>query len=195
VIIASPKERGTDDAREKQQRHVLGGLLHEHGQKGQSPAFAVVVRPKQEQDVFERDDERQRPDHEGDEADDFVMADPVMRERPQGLAERVERTGSDVSVDDADRAEQQHPETFGFVMSVVAVGRGLGHCKVLGEDEGISGAQAQRRTTDDAIPSHGRAVKSRPREVTSSQLQQIRTHVVNLRRRRTMPFSCRSPPA
>ena len=78
----------------------------------QRAALAVVVGAQQDHDVFERDDDDQRPEDQRQDAEHRLA-----RRRAAGadrgqhrLAKRVERAGADVAVDDADAAERQRPE-------------------------------------------------------------------------------------
>ncbi len=47
------------------------GEFHQKRQQRKRAAFAIIVGTQQEQHVFERDDDRQRPDHQRNQADDF----------------------------------------------------------------------------------------------------------------------------
>ena len=75
-------------------------------------AFAVVVGAQQEEDVFQRDDERQRPEDQRQDAEDFglVTAPPCCR-GARRLAKGVERAGADVAVDDTDAPDGERPES------------------------------------------------------------------------------------
>ena len=82
------------------------GLRQRH--QRQNAALAAVVGAHHEEDVFDRDREDEREDQQRDRADDARFRQHVglnlMGER---LAQRVERAGSDIAVNDADRADDQ----------------------------------------------------------------------------------------
>ena len=75
-----------------------------------------------EHDVLERDDHDERPEQQRDDADDFALGEAVPPGGAQALAQRVERAGADVAVDDADRSEHQLPESGG--VRSASLGRG-----------------------------------------------------------------------
>ena len=76
----------------------------------QDAAFALVVGLHQEQHVFRRDDDQQRPDDERDDADHLVGAEARAFELAERGLQRVEGARADVAEHDADRAEREDPE-------------------------------------------------------------------------------------
>ena len=87
------------------------GALRE-GHQRQGAAFALVVGAQQHKHIFEAHDDRERPQDERKDAKDIVPLDtPLAATRGQnGFAQSVERTGADIAVDDADRADEEGPE-------------------------------------------------------------------------------------
>ena len=89
----------------------------------QRAALAVVVGAEQDDDVFDRHDEDQRPQDQRQDAED-----DLARHRPAGgrgrdrFLQRVERARADVAVDDADRAERERPEA-GLVVALGGLAR------------------------------------------------------------------------
>jgi hypothetical protein len=80
----------------------------EQSKHGHDAALAVIVRAQDQDGVLERDDEEQRPKDEGDGSDHRVVLEGATCGCDlDGLLERVERTGADIAVDDAERAEGQ----------------------------------------------------------------------------------------
>ena len=101
----------------------------------QRPAFAVVVRAQQDDDVLDGDDEHERPDDQRQHAENGLArhVDHVARFRvvstgsgQQCLAKRVERAGADVAVDDPDTAQRQSEELVGVTMPLMPGGRRSG---------------------------------------------------------------------
>ena len=88
----------------------------------QRAAFAVVVGAQQDQHVFGGDDQEQRPDDQRQDAEHHRLARRIAGpdRRQHRLAQRVERAGADVAVDDADAAERERPEA-GLDRRIVAV--------------------------------------------------------------------------
>ena len=82
--------------------------------QGQRAALAVVVGAQQDEDVFQRDDDDQRPQDQRHDAEHDVprgiRRPPLPPAAMHGLAQRVERAGADVAVNDADAADRQAPE-------------------------------------------------------------------------------------
>jgi hypothetical protein len=76
----------------------------EQREQRQDPALAVVVRPHDQQQVLERNDQDQRPEDQREHPEHVVRRRFKSRQR---LAERIERTRPDVTVDDAKRSESQ----------------------------------------------------------------------------------------
>ena len=83
--------------------------------EGQRAALAVVVGAQQDEHVFDRDGEDQRPEEERQDADHQLAGHGRAAMWPPaaaiGLAHGVERAGADIAVDDADGAEREGPET------------------------------------------------------------------------------------
>lgn len=78
---------------------AIGGL-HQEGKQRQRATFAVVVGAQQKEHVFDGDDDRQRPDHQGNEADDLETGETIMGDRLQRFAERIKRARADIPVND-----------------------------------------------------------------------------------------------
>jgi hypothetical protein len=69
-----------------------------HSHQRQCSAFALVIEPQQQKDVLYRDDQNERPEDEGDDADDIGpprrrLTRHVFEREP----ERVERARTDVA--------------------------------------------------------------------------------------------------
>ena len=85
------KERGPRHGEaEHGQRAVADG---EAGQRieRENPAFATVVGPQQEQDIFHRHDQGEGPDQEGEETQHLGLGEAVTRDGAERLAEGIKR--------------------------------------------------------------------------------------------------------
>jgi hypothetical protein len=99
--------------------------------KRQRAALAPIVGPENEHDIFDRDDERQRPHDQRENAKNIrPRCDPAAGRCVQRLAERVDGAGADVAVNDAESAKHENrqllgvlPRAFGRVQS--GLGGGL----------------------------------------------------------------------
>ncbi len=93
--------------------------------QGQRAALAVVVGTEQDHDVFERHHDDERPQDQREHAEHRRRRRYSLRARSRHhrLAERVERAGADIAVDDADAAECQRTETGGGVGVAMPIGR------------------------------------------------------------------------
>ena len=64
------------------EQHQYGGMavggFHQKGEQRQRSALTFVVGAQQEEHIFDGDDDRQRPDHQRDQADDLETGDAVM---------------------------------------------------------------------------------------------------------------------
>ena len=102
--------------------------------KGKDAALALIVRPHDDGDVLERDDDEQGPEDERKHAEDgrFVERQPTEAER---LAHGVERARADVAVDDADRTDDQdrQPAPRRTGSSVIAWGSHGGGLALIGD--------------------------------------------------------------
>jgi hypothetical protein len=90
---------------QEQRRAPLCHRLAERHQR-EGAALALVVGVEQHQHVLERDDQQQRPRHQRQDAEHrFRARRAVVGSRLHRLAQRVQRGGADVPIDDADRAQ------------------------------------------------------------------------------------------
>src|SRR3546814_17530147 len=67
---------------------------------------ALIVGAHQHDDIFDRDDDDQRPHREAEHAHDLVAADSPAH-LPQHVAKGEDRAGADVGEDDAQRPQRQ----------------------------------------------------------------------------------------
>ena len=120
------EQAGPDGAQQQHLASAAGAVAERalgERDEGQRAALAVVVGAQQDDDVFDRHDEDQRPQDQRQDAED-----DLARHRPAGgrgrdqFLERIERARADVAVDDADRAERQRPEA-GLVVALGALPR------------------------------------------------------------------------
>ena len=94
----------------------MGALEYQRDQ-GEDSTLAPVVRAHDEHDVFDRDDADERPEDQRKYAKDVRLGRLEAILGLEALAEGVERTRPDVTVDDAEREESQFCETAAARMS------------------------------------------------------------------------------
>ena len=82
----------------------------DEGGEGQDAAFTVVVRPHHEDQILDRYDQYQGPEHEGEHSEDAGTVDGHAFGGVKRLPEGVQRAGPDVAVDDAQGAHRHHEE-------------------------------------------------------------------------------------
>ena len=120
---AEHRDRGRDDAITKQQRGTEEPEQHDHdaalhrfthavrgqGHQREHAALALVVRPQDEDEVFDADEQKQRPEDQRNHAKDVRMAGVnVMRAvRTEALLQRVDRRGADVPKHHAERRDDE----------------------------------------------------------------------------------------
>ena len=103
--VAKEEGRANDAERQHESALLLQKRFNQHDQR-EDAAFAAVVCPHQEHDIFQRDDEDERPDQKGSHAQHGeAQIAPGGRHRVERFAHRVEWACSDVTEDDTDRGE------------------------------------------------------------------------------------------
>ena len=81
----------------------LGAALRQ-GHQRKDPALAVIVGAQDQEDVFDRDRQDQRIEHERQHAHDLQLVCPGRREFGQACLQRIKRAGADVAIDNAEDA-------------------------------------------------------------------------------------------
>ena len=108
--IAVKKGRAHHAKHSQEAGGALGDRLAKCHQRKRS-AFAVIVGAQQDDDVLQGNDQRQRPQDQRQHAENRVRpGQPMLDRMGHGFAERIERAGSDIAVNNADRAKRQRPE-------------------------------------------------------------------------------------
>ena len=101
---------GAEHQRPQENPRALVLVLVQQAVEREDAALAFVLGVEDEDRVLDRDDQRDRPDRQGNRADD-VAGRRRDRGRPgKDLVDCVERRGADVAVDDAERADRQGGE-------------------------------------------------------------------------------------
>ena len=98
-------EQSHDDQRERARPAALEGSARDQGHQRQDAAFAMVVGPHDEQAVFQRDREDERPDDEGQQPHGDRERRLSADRGHDGLV-GVEWTGSEIAEDDAEGRER-----------------------------------------------------------------------------------------
>ena len=103
-------------------RRLAGRRAHlpaNQGGQGDDPAFAPVVRPKNEYQVFQADDHDQRPEHQREDAHHVGMADRDAVFAVKTLPNGVYRAGADIPENHAQRGQGQlRQPAVGFGLSI-----------------------------------------------------------------------------
>ena len=103
------EQGGADEAHHQQLRAPCPGLRIarvEQRQQRDDAAFAAIVRAQDQQRIFDRDDEDQRPQDQRHHAEDGVRRQrPAMGGGLGGFLQGVEGAGTDIAVDDTKGAE------------------------------------------------------------------------------------------
>lgn len=121
-----PGEKGRPAQRQQEDRHRPPPRCQPHQRvKCQDPALAPVVGAQKEEDVFHRDDQDQRPDQQGQDAQHLGLPRNRRPGGAQGLAEGIDRRGADIAIDHPDRAKAQRGKPLPVRCVVVDVRRGL----------------------------------------------------------------------
>jgi hypothetical protein len=78
--------------------------------KGEDPALSIILGPQDEDRVFDRDDDGQRPQHERNAADDAVVIQDGSAAAKEDQIQRIERRRADIAEDDADGRDGQRDD-------------------------------------------------------------------------------------
>jgi hypothetical protein len=87
-------------------------LLKYEREKREHSAFAAVIRAKNENQVFDADDEDESPDDKRKNSVDIFWCRGKAILRLEALAEGVERTRPDVAIDDTEGYQSQLSESL-----------------------------------------------------------------------------------
>ena len=113
------EQRSAEDAERNQHgrrlaRRRFSRRGHQRGER-EDAAFALVVGAHHDDDVLDGNDDEQRVEHHGQDAED-VLRRHVNRVRAiETLADGVERACADVSVNNAEGGERERSETPGRI--------------------------------------------------------------------------------
>ena len=126
MIEVAEEQRRADDADCQDPCRPVGeGRARQCGER-QNAALALVVRPGDEEHVFHRHDQEQRPGDQRQQPEHIVLDDAVAKDR-ETLPEGVDRTGADIAVDDAERTQHQHRHAVGLLRMRGVADHGIGH--------------------------------------------------------------------
>ena len=102
------EQRGAENADHEYPDRPAAEAPAHHRDQRQDPALAVVVGAQHEGDVFDGDDDRQRPEDQRQHAENLLgRGRRATGRRMQRLAQRIDRARADVAIDDAERAEHE----------------------------------------------------------------------------------------
>ncbi len=117
------KQRSADQPGPHDPTATPGGRgAHRQHHQRENAALAAIARPHHDKNVFDRDDQRQRPRDQRQNAEDARLVDASIVE---ALLDGVERRGADIAIHDAKRRDRQvlaDPPTSFRVND-----RGIGH--------------------------------------------------------------------
>ena len=97
-----------------------GDALRQRHQR-QDATLAAIVRAHDQDDVFQRDDNDQRPEDQRQHAHDFNPCRRGGVEQLQARLEGIERTGADIAVDDTQHRHQHTKARLGCAMKRVLI--------------------------------------------------------------------------
>src|SRR5437773_424472 len=92
-------------------------LAQEQCEKRQNSALAAVIRPQNEDDVFDTDDQDQSPQEQREDSINALLGRLQPVRAAEALAEGIQRAGSDVAVNDSQRRQRKKRQSFsGWVL-------------------------------------------------------------------------------
>jgi hypothetical protein len=89
-----------DDALAAKRVRIPPHLLKNEGQQRENSALAIVVRPHDENDVLDADDDYQRPDNKRENAIDVGRHWSEAMLQLEAFTQGIEGAGADVPIDD-----------------------------------------------------------------------------------------------
>ena len=107
-----PEDPERDEQRAADREPCAGIAVTARNERGkrEDTAFALVVGPHHDGDVFDGDDDDQGVDDEREDAEDVVVRRRYGVRSEETLANRVEHAGADVAIDDAECGERQRKQ-------------------------------------------------------------------------------------
>ncbi len=120
------KQRTADNAEQDDGAAALADRTLRQRHQRQCASLAMVIGAQQDHHVFQRDDDDQRPQDQGENTQYSQRRDAAFgpARSDNGFAQRVQRAGADVAIDDTDAAEHQGLEAGGGMRFPMSVGRG-----------------------------------------------------------------------
>ena len=110
--VAEEQRRAADTGDQDRSRSTWIGAARERHQ-GQCATLAAVVGAQHENNVFNGDDNRQRPDYERQHAEHVVAGgNASLGRRVERFAERIDRAGADVAENDTECTKHQNRQTM-----------------------------------------------------------------------------------
>ena len=106
ITIKQAGAKNPDDQQHATQSRAFFDGLRGQRQHCHQTAFAIVVGPQYQHHVFDRDNDGQRPENDGQHAVDVVGRKGHMP-RAKNLLDRVQHTGADVAVNHANGAKSK----------------------------------------------------------------------------------------
>jgi hypothetical protein len=107
------EQSGADHAEQGDRGNVpapksVGAEAIRHERKeGEDTAFSVVIGAQYEIQVFDRDDKKESPDHQGENTEYVFRVHTLASGRQQAFAQRVQRAGADITENHHESAERQ----------------------------------------------------------------------------------------
>src|SRR5581483_9598568 len=107
---------------ERDQRGAADGTrpaarAHERHQR-EDASLSAVVGAHDEDEILERDDDRQRPEDQREDADDVLASRRYAMVWIEALTQRVQRARADVAVDHSQRREREREEIPAAVLLI-----------------------------------------------------------------------------
>ena len=109
------EQRGREDA---EHGHEIGGArilgqIRDEREQREASAFAAIVGPHDDRDIFQRYERHDGPEHQGDDAEHPFRLDRHRMLAAEGFLDCVKGTRADIAEDDADRPDDESLQVFG----------------------------------------------------------------------------------
>ncbi len=122
------EERGRQHTQQHDAARPLGlvAVADDQREQRQAAPLAVIVRAHRDEDVLDRHDQRHRPENQAEHTEDVRPVDQQRVWPREALLERIERRGTDIAEDYADRAQRQRHQLLPAGVGVRGVCGGMG---------------------------------------------------------------------
>ena len=103
------EERGAEETEHEEKFAAPYDFAHERGER-ENAAFPAIIRAQNQDQIFDRNDENERPKDEGKHPEDVGLGGRNGVLAVKAFAQGIERARADVAIDDPEAGETEQKE-------------------------------------------------------------------------------------